>query len=108
MHSIALFGHFLVEVFGQLVEELERVEVIFPLDVGDGSALDAQSQIFSHESGLNRIDANVFQTLAKSCQGLVTVQLGAMGQAPGPREYGSDRIGRGLLSGLHKDTVNFA
>jgi len=61
------FAQLLVEVLGDLVQELEGVEVVGPGDVGH-SALDAEGQVFGHITGLDRLNAHGLQRLSEMGQ----------------------------------------
>ncbi len=52
------------EVAGQLVEELEGVEVVAALDVLD-AALDAERKVLGHVAGLNGLDAHGLQGISE-------------------------------------------
>ena len=65
--AMASLGHLLVEVLGQLVEELEGVEVVRPGDVGHAS-LDAEGEVLGHGSGLDGLDAHGLKGLGEHLQ----------------------------------------
>ena len=78
---------FASEVVGQFVKELECVEVVFPCGVV--SALDTDSQVLSHVSGLDRLNADSFKGLGEPLELVVLVQFGTVEETTGPREDGS-------------------
>ena len=94
LHSSA---HFLGQVLSELVHEVKGVQVVGASDLVDG-ALDAKGEILGHETGLDGLDADFLQLLAKVDQRLVVVQFTSVGQTPGPSEDGGDRVGRGLAA----------
>ena len=98
---VSLVCQFLVQVLGELVQELEGVEVVGPGDVGD-AALDAEGQVLGHESGLDGLDADVLEGLRELGQVGVAVELGPVGQTAGPGKYGGDGVGASLLALLMK------
>lgn len=86
----------LSQVVGQLLHELERLQVVGARHVVH--ALDADGEVLGHESGLDRIHAHLLQRLREPGQLGVVVQGGAVQQATRPREDGGDGVRGGLLA----------
>ena len=70
-----LLSKLLVEVFGELVKELEGVEVVGPGDLVH-AALDADCEVLGHEAGLDGLDAGGLEVVGELGQGVVRVELG--------------------------------
>jgi hypothetical protein len=92
-----LLSQLFVQVLGQLVEELKRVKVVCPGDIGH-SSLDAESEVLGIVAGLDGLDADGFERLCKLLKRLVLVELGAVQEATRPGKDGSDRVGRRLFA----------
>lgn len=86
----------LAQVLGNLVNELERLQVVGALDVVH--ALDADCQVLGHEAFLDCADAYALQSFRKSGQVQVVVELGTVKEAACPGEDRSNRVRRGFLS----------
>ena len=80
------------------IEELLRIEVVFPMF--DLIAMHADSQVLCHLTAFHHFDANGFKGIGEIYERLVAIQLSAKGETPGPGKNGSDGVGGSGLTGL--------
>src|ERR1043166_5578319 len=90
-HSLGSGRHRLAEVVRNLVEEARRRK---PALIG----ADEQREILGHVAVLDGVDTDFLQRVREFSELFVVVELGAVGEAPGPGEDRGDRVGRGLLA----------
>ena len=90
-------GHFLTQVLRQFIQKFEGVEVITSLNISH-RPLDANGQIFRHESSLDGFDTYIFKSLAKFSEPLVAVQFSTMAQPTGPSKDTCDWICTGFFA----------
>lgn len=67
--------------------------------------LDAKGEILGHEASLHGFNTSLLEVVGELGKGGVVVELGAVGQTPGPGEDGGDGVGGGLTAGLELAVV---
>ena len=69
---------------------------MFPLHV---LSVNGKCEILRHDPVVvDNFDTGRFEIQTECSEWLVSIELGAMEEAPRPSEYGSDRVGRGFFS----------
>jgi len=90
-------GELLAEVLCDSVDERLSFDKVLRLDLVH-SASDAESEVLSHDSALDGVDASALELLAEVSELLVFVELCAVGETASPGEDGGDRVGGGGLA----------
>src|SRR5579872_2880879 len=84
-------AHGLAQILVDLVEEAGRREPFL-------FRPDQQREVLRHETGLDRVDADLLQRRRELRQRGIVVELGAVAEAARPGEDRSDRIGRSVAA----------
>jgi len=93
-----------IQILGNLVNELESVEVLAAL--WGHRVVNADSQVLSHVASLDGLDDDTLACLAPVLQSLVVVELGTVEQTTSPGEHRGDRVGGGLTAFLVHTVVS--